>query len=84
MNNGNLNKKKMNKELILFGGVLRDFRKEAGLSQDELSFQSGVDRSYISEIENGLKAPSILTILALTRVLKIKPSALMERFEGDF
>ncbi|MEX1030801.1 MAG: helix-turn-helix transcriptional regulator [Paenibacillaceae bacterium] len=82
MNKANSNIKELNRNLVLFGKSLREFRKEAGLSQDELSFQSGVDRSYISEIENGLKAPSILTILALTGSLKIKPSDLMDRFEN--
>lgn len=71
----------MSKELELFGQVLREVRKEKGFTQDELSHNSGVDRSYISELENGLKAPSILTVFSLAKVLGMKPSKLMEKIE---
>ncbi|WP_436756523.1 helix-turn-helix domain-containing protein, partial [Streptomyces sp. URMC 124] len=50
---------------------------------DELSLYSRVDRSYISELENGEKAPSLLTITALARALHVKPSALIEDYERE-
>lgn len=49
------------------GVRLRRARKEAGItSQGELSRLSGVSRSYITEIEKGIKQPSlrVATILA--------------------
>ncbi|MUG23120.1 helix-turn-helix domain-containing protein [Paenibacillus macerans] len=46
-----------------------------------LSLYSRVDRSYISELENGEKAPSLLTIISLTRALHISLAAFFERFE---
>ncbi|AOZ93292.1 helix-turn-helix domain-containing protein [Paenibacillus crassostreae] len=68
-------------ELLAFGRALRKIRKENKLTQDELSLYSRVDRSYISELENGGKAPSLLTIISLAKALQVKPSLLIERFE---
>lgn len=70
-------------ELLAFGRALRKIRKENQLTQDELSLYSRVDRSYISELENGEKAPSLLTIISLSKALHIKPSVLLENFEME-
>ncbi|GIP06357.1 hypothetical protein J28TS4_47640 [Paenibacillus lautus] len=70
-------------ELLAFGRALRNLRKEKKLTQDELSLYSRVDRSYISELENGEKAPSLLTITALARALHVKASALIEDYERE-
>jgi transcriptional regulator with XRE-family HTH domain len=70
-------------ELLAFGRALRKIRKEKKLTQDELSVYSRVDRSYISELENGEKAPSLLTIIALARALQVKASVLVEGYERE-
>lgn len=70
-------------ELLAFGRALRKIRKEKKLTQDELSLYSRVDRSYISELENGEKAPTLLTITALARALHVKASVLIEGYERE-
>lgn len=70
-------------ELLAFGRALRKIRKEKKLTQDELSVYSRVDRSYISELENGEKAPSLLTITALARALQVRASVLVEGYERE-
>lgn len=55
------------------GFVLYDLRIQKAYSQEELANQSEVDRSYISEIERGLKTPSIAIIFRLCSALDIKP-----------
>lgn len=70
-------------ELLAFGRALRNIRKEKKLTQDELSLYSRVDRSYISELENGEKAPTLLTITALARALHVKASVLIENYERE-
>ncbi|MDL1163817.1 helix-turn-helix transcriptional regulator [Yersinia pestis] len=70
-------------ELLAFGRALRNIRKEKKLTQDELSLYSRVDRSYISELENGEKAPTLLTITALARALHVKASFLIEGYEKE-
>ncbi|MCL6457244.1 MAG: helix-turn-helix domain-containing protein [Gorillibacterium sp.] len=70
-------------ELIAFGRALHKIRKEKNLTQDQLSVYSGVDRSYISELENGVKSASFLTILALTSALKISPVDFMMEYQRE-
>jgi transcriptional regulator with XRE-family HTH domain len=64
---------------ITFGDVLRESRKKSNISQAELAFSSGLDRSYISKLETEVYQPSFSTIFATCEVLKIKPSELVER-----
>lgn len=58
------------------GKKLHDLRKSRGLSQEQLGFTARVDRSYISEIENGLRNPSLQILEKLAKALKVKLSDL--------
>lgn len=64
-----------------FGIALRKCRKRAGMSQEELNFRTGVHRTYISEIERGVKSPTIHTVAALAKALGVKPSDLLRMAE---
>jgi DNA-binding XRE family transcriptional regulator len=58
--------------------VLLDARKEARLTQKELSERIGADRSYISRIEKGITVPSVATfyriVSALGRSVELTPT----------
>lgn len=57
------------------GKKVRQYRKEAGLSQEQLGNQSGLGRSYISSLERGVERnPSLRTIERIAKVLKVKVS----------
>jgi transcriptional regulator with XRE-family HTH domain len=45
---------------------------EKGLSQNDLAFQSELDRSYISDIELGKSNPTILTLQKISRALELE------------
>jgi len=47
-----------------------------GISQEELAFQSGLDRTYISGIERGTRNPSLKNIEKIAKALKISPAEL--------
>ena len=64
-----------------FGAALRKRREQLGLSQEELNFRSGVHRTYISEIERGVKSPTMHTVAALAEALDVIPSELMRMAE---
>jgi len=64
-----------------FGQVLQQLRKERGLSQEELGFESGYHRTYISQLERGKKSPSLQTIFQLAKALKVEPSEIVERVQ---
>lgn len=67
--------------LEAFGQALREAREGAELSQEELGFQSGAHRTYISELERGLKCPSLETIEKLAKAMAIRASLLVARAE---
>ena len=56
-------------------------RVAAGLSQEQLGLESGVQRNFISLIETGQNQPTITTIFKLASALSTKPSKLMAAAE---
>jgi transcriptional regulator with XRE-family HTH domain len=64
-----------------FGKVLREIRNEHSLSQEELGFESGYHRTYISLLERGKKSPSLNTVFQLGAVLGVSPSEILRRTE---
>lgn len=54
-----------------FGQRLRVLRKDKGLSQEELAHIAGLDRTYISGCERGLRNISLENIYKLASALKI-------------
>lgn len=64
-----------------FGTVLRKHRLGAGLSQEQLGLESGVQRNFISLIETGQNQPTITTVFKLAGALGLKPSKLISETE---
>lgn len=64
-----------------FGQAIRRFRAYRQISQERLSQESGLDRSYISLLERGLRQPSLTTLLLLAEALDISASELMLKVE---
>jgi transcriptional regulator with XRE-family HTH domain len=60
-----------------FGDNLIKVRKEAGLSQDELSARASVHRTEISQLERGLRIPRIDTLIKLASSLEAAPAELL-------
>ena len=54
-----------------FGLSLKNIRFEKKMSQGDICRALGVDRSYISALENGKRNPTLLTIEKIARVLKV-------------
>ncbi len=66
-----------------FGQVIQQLRQHLKLSQEELGFKSGYHRTYISQLERGMKSPSLKTIFNLAKALNITPSELIHRVQCD-
>ena len=62
---------------IMFGQVLRKLRISNKLSQEKLSQECGLDRSFISLLERGLRQPSLTTILLLAKALNTTASKMV-------
>ena len=65
-----------------FGVVMREQRTAAGYSQEKLAHEAGVDRSFVSEIERGVKSPTLETLALLAAALNVAPSELLRRAEN--
>ena len=68
-------------EAETFGRVLREVRLKRGLSQQALAERCGSNIPYISELERGLKAPTLTMILRLAGGLECKVRDLMRVFD---
>ena len=66
------------KVAIAFGRVLRETRRQKGLSQEDLA-GAVFDRTYPSLLERGLRTPTLTVIFQLAEVLDISPASLVTK-----
>jgi len=64
-----------------FAEVLREVRLEKGFSQEGLADRAGLHRTYISQVERGLKSPSLRSLEQIAQALGLPTSALLKRME---
>jgi transcriptional regulator with XRE-family HTH domain len=69
------------KEAEAFGKVLQGLRTAQGLSQEELGFRSDTNRTYISDMERGIKEPCLTMLFRIARALDTAPSLLIRPIE---
>lgn len=55
---------------VEYGKKVREIRKSEGVSQESLADLAGLDRTYISDIENGKRNVSIETIFKIAGALE--------------
>lgn len=63
----------------IFATNLRRLRNAKGLSQDDLAYEAGISRSYLSQIEKGAFYVSLKVIGKLADTLQIDPAELLKR-----
>ena len=63
-----------------FGNKLKELRRQKGLTQEELFFESGVSRSHIGMVENGKRDISLSAIFKISRALDVN---FLKLFEFD-
>jgi transcriptional regulator with XRE-family HTH domain len=66
---------------VLLGKIIAGLRRSAGLSQEELADRSAIHRTYVSQIERGLKSPTIAIMMRLSKALGTPPSKIMRLLE---
>ncbi|AVA24432.1 MULTISPECIES: helix-turn-helix transcriptional regulator [unclassified Rhizobium] len=63
----------------VFARNLKAARQAKGLSQEELAFRAGIDRTYISSLERSVYNASIDVVDRLATVLGVEASELLKR-----
>ncbi|HEV7427376.1 MAG TPA: helix-turn-helix transcriptional regulator [Thermoanaerobaculia bacterium] len=65
----------------VFGRRLRELRQKYGVTQQQLSVATGLTEGYISNMERGIKVPSLTTVLRLAVALGCKVTELVSIFD---
>jgi transcriptional regulator with XRE-family HTH domain len=68
----------MDQKLKAFGVLLQEARKSKGISQEKLAELSDLHRTYISDLERGLRNPTLSTIVTLANALEMTASELLK------
>ena len=63
---------------ILFGKRLKNLRQKKGLSQESLALSAGLDRTYVSGCERGIRNIGLENIYKLAIALGISPELLFK------
>lgn len=64
-------KKNQSQLISVFAANLRKLREAKGYSQEELASRAGLDRTYVSGCERGVRNPSLISLEKLATALAI-------------
>ncbi|WP_040813014.1 helix-turn-helix domain-containing protein [Nocardia concava] len=67
----------------LVGSMVRDLREKSGLSMRELAKRAGISQPFLSQIERGVSAPSMVTTYRLATALGVTPGDLLPAPESE-
>lgn len=73
----------MNQRAHTFGNALARWRQKEGLSQEALAAAAGIHRTYVSQLERGLKSPTVTLLFKIADALGTSPSAILREVEKD-
>jgi ribosome-binding protein aMBF1 (putative translation factor) len=71
------------KVAMAFGRVLREARRQKGLSQEQLAGDAEFDRTYPSLLERGLRTPTLTVLFQLADVLGVSAATLVTRTQEE-
>jgi transcriptional regulator with XRE-family HTH domain len=65
----------------MLGHELRKARLDAKMTQEQLSFAAEIDRTYVSQLENNKKSPTVEVLFRICKALGISASEVIARVE---
>ncbi|WP_151978515.1 helix-turn-helix domain-containing protein [Acinetobacter soli] len=74
----------MSELTIQFGQLVRKYRKEKNMSQEQLALLCNMDRSYLGRIERGEVNPTLEKIYELANSLEVLPNELLPKKSENF
>ncbi len=66
---------------MTLGDELRAAREAADMTQEEVAQAAGMDRPYLSQLENGHKSPTVDMLFRICKALGVKASDILARVE---
>jgi transcriptional regulator with XRE-family HTH domain len=73
----------MNNLHTKLGIIIAQRRKEQYLSQENFAEKAGIHRTYVSQIERGLKSPTLYTLANIAKAFDITLTKLISEISGD-
>lgn len=70
------------KARIIFGKVLRNLRREKGLTQEKLAEKAGINEKYFGELERTNHSPTLDKVFDICNALEIETSKFIEKIEN--
>jgi transcriptional regulator with XRE-family HTH domain len=70
-------------EAQLFGRRLRELRQSRDLTQEALAEAADLSGNYISDLELGLKVPSLTIVVRLSQALDVAAADLLTAFSRE-
>jgi transcriptional regulator with XRE-family HTH domain len=67
--------------VVLLGLNVRKYRKQRGMTQEQLGLETEMERSYVSDLERGTRNPSVRAVERLAKALGVQPHLLMMPIE---
>lgn len=68
--------------LCSFGQSVAKHRRAKGFSQEALAEKADLDRSYLSDIERGVRNPGIRNVVLIAKALGVPASDLLKGVKG--
>ena len=66
-----------------FGQAVQEVRIDRGLSQEELAAVLGMHRTYVSDVERGVRNTSLVNAKRIARALGVQLAELIEMAETE-
>ena len=67
--------------LLAFGAAVRQMRRERGWSQEEFADRVGLHRTYVGDVERGLRNVGLVNVGRIAAALGVSVSGLMSEAE---
>jgi transcriptional regulator with XRE-family HTH domain len=65
-----------------FGEAVKAIREKKKMTQAQVSGRMNVPATFLSDIERGIRNPSLSTLISLANALNVKLSAIVKRAGG--
>jgi len=63
----------------IFAQNIKRFRRQKGISQEELAHLADIDRTYVSALERKVYSASLDVVASIAKALDVEPHELLQR-----
>ena len=68
---------------VNLGSLLRHHRKDKKLTLKAVAEKAGVSEGFMSQVENNVKGPSVVTLMKICQAMDLNPGELMDQLQNQ-